>query len=114
MRHNPVVRIRVRGRPKKGHVADRGFCLGREIGQVCGIDGNLMLGRWASALAAALHSLHKSTRDIARDRKSAHWKLAIAARLKRGTDASNQWLATHLNLGTPAAFSHNLSLFRRR
>jgi putative transposase len=70
--------------------------------------------RWASVLAAALQEMRKTRRDISNDRKSAPWKLVIAARMKRGSDVSNHWLAANLNLGTPAALSHNLTLFHRR
>jgi hypothetical protein len=70
--------------------------------------------RWSTALAAALDEMRKSPRDVFHDRKSAPWTLALAARIKRSSDVSNQWLAANLNLGTPAAFSHNLTLFRRR
>ncbi len=34
-------------------------------------------------------------------RKSAPWKVAIAAYLKATTDVSNPWLATQLNMGSP-------------
>jgi putative transposase len=70
--------------------------------------------RWSIALAAALQDMQKSRADLHRDRKSAHWKLLVAARMKRSTDASNRWLAENLNLGTPAALSHNLTLFHRQ
>lgn len=70
--------------------------------------------RWSLALETEMRDTQKSRSDLLNDRKSAHWKLAIAARLKRSNDASNPWLAANLNLGTPAAFSHNLTLFHRR
>ncbi len=69
--------------------------------------------RWSRALETALQATGKSRADLERDRKSAPWKLAVAAQLKRSTDASNQWLAANLNLGTPSGFSHNLSYFKQ-
>ncbi len=65
--------------------------------------------RWSFALETALQTIKKSRVDIDGDRKSAPWRLAVAAGLKRHPDASNRWLATNLNLGTPAGFGHNLT-----
>ena len=70
--------------------------------------------RWSLALEKALQAIQKSRADIDGDRKSAPWKLAVAAWLKRSSDASNRWLATNLKLGTPAGFSHNLTCFHRQ
>ena len=69
--------------------------------------------RWSAALAQGLVALHKSNTDALADPKSSSWKLALAAWLKGRTDVSNTWLATHLHLGTPGAFAHNLTCFRR-
>jgi putative transposase len=68
---------------------------------------------WAAALAVALKALNRTVQNAARDRKSADWKLAVAAWLKAGTQASNGWLSQQLHLGAPAALSRNLTLFRR-
>ena len=70
--------------------------------------------RWSIALETALQAIQKPRADIAGDLKSAPWKLAVAAWLKCRSDASNRWLAENLNLGTPAAFSHNLTCFHRQ
>jgi putative transposase len=51
--------------------------------------------------------------DFAPAAKSAKWKLAVAAWMKTHTQASNGWLAHRLSLGTPDAFSHNLTYYRR-
>ena len=37
--------------------------------------------------------------DLAKDQKSADWKVAIAAALKRRTTATNRWLGAALNMG---------------
>lgn len=69
--------------------------------------------RWATALDQALKAL-KRTADEARDsRKSAEWKLALAAWMKTHTQASNHWLTANLHLGVPAALSRNLTKYRR-
>jgi len=45
--------------------------------------------------------------------KSAAWKVAVAAWMKQRTQANNSWLSAQLGLGAPAAFSRNLTSFRR-
>ncbi len=69
--------------------------------------------RWAEALAAGLGALGKTGRDTAGDRKSAPWKVALAAKLKQATQADNRWLAEHLHMGTPVAVSHHTGRLRR-
>jgi len=69
--------------------------------------------RWAEALMAGLRAAGR-TLDAARAApKSAAWKLAVAAWMKQHTQASNPWLSAQLGLGAPAAFSRNLTSFRR-
>lgn len=55
-----------------------------------------------------------SESDVINDRKSADWKLEIAAQLKTKTSVSNPWLAKRLGLGHPSAASKNISEFRKR
>jgi len=69
--------------------------------------------QWAHALAKALKVLRRSREEVVHSRKSAEWKLAIAAWLKAGTQASNRWLSENLHLGVPAALSRNLTHYRR-
>jgi hypothetical protein len=69
--------------------------------------------QWQDALAKALLTLDKTHEDCARDRKSAPWKIAIAAHLKARTQASNRWLAEHLCMGSPVALSNYVSVLRR-
>lgn len=68
---------------------------------------------WERALARALRELRRTTADATRDKKSAPWKLGVAAWMKAHTQASNGWLSEKLHLGTPAALSRNLTLYRR-
>ena len=69
--------------------------------------------RQTDALAAGLAALGKSRADAAAERKSAPWKVALAAKLKQTTQADNRWLAEHLHMGTPVAVSHHTGRLRR-
>ena len=69
--------------------------------------------RWEAALAAGLAALGKSPAAVATERKSAPWKIALAATLKQTTQADNRWLAEHLHMGTPVAVSHHTGQLRR-
>ena len=69
--------------------------------------------RWEEALAAGLAALGKLPADVTADRKSAPWKVALAAKLKQTTQADNRWLAAHLHMGTPVAVSHHTGQLRR-
>ena len=69
--------------------------------------------RWEKALAAGLAAPGKSRADAAVERKSAPWKVALAATLKQTTQADNRWLAEHLHMGTPVAVSHHTGQLRR-
>ena len=68
--------------------------------------------RWQRALEAALGKLGKNADDIARDRKAAPWKLALASHFKTISPMTNVWLAPALNMGAPAALSRSVSQFR--
>jgi hypothetical protein len=50
---------------------------------------------------------------VRKDRKGAPWKAAIALRLKETTQASNRWLAEHLNMGRPEAVSVHVGRLRK-
>lgn len=69
--------------------------------------------RWQQALERALGKLDVRVEDVRFGRKSAPWKLAIAAWLKSNCDARTRWIAEALSLGAPAALSRNLTHFRR-
>ena len=53
--------------------------------------------RWAEALEKARSLLHRS--DCTDSRKSAPWRVALAAYLKKTTDVKNEWLAEQLQMG---------------
>jgi REP element-mobilizing transposase RayT len=69
--------------------------------------------KWRAALQEAMALLQRTPDEAMLARKSAPWKLAIAAWMKTHTQAGNGWLSKSLNLGAPKAFSHNLTHFRR-
>ena len=46
--------------------------------------------------------------------KSAEWKLRLASWMKNHTQVGNKWLSEHLNMGSPATMSHNLTSYRRK
>lgn len=69
--------------------------------------------QWAAALNRALKAVGRKPDDLAVAAKSAPWKLAVAAWMKTHTQASNGWLSQRLHLGAPAAFSRNLTHYRR-
>jgi putative transposase len=68
---------------------------------------------WREALQRCLRVLRKTPDDARRDRKSAPWKVAVAAHLRQATQASNGWLGRQLVMGSPAAVSQYVSRFRR-
>jgi REP element-mobilizing transposase RayT len=70
--------------------------------------------RWTEVLTRGLKLLGKSSVDVKNDMKSAPWKVALAALLKRTTQASNGWLANNLNMGTPVAVSTHVGRLKRR
>jgi hypothetical protein len=69
--------------------------------------------QWSTALGKAMTALQRAPADVVNSRKSAEWKLAVAAWMKAHTQASNRWLTENVHLGTPAALSRNLTHYRR-
>jgi hypothetical protein len=68
---------------------------------------------WRQALGEALRAGRKTVADLAAARKSAPWKVALAAQLKRTTQARNAWLAEHLHMGRAEAVSSHVTKHRR-
>lgn len=54
---------------------------------------------WQDELAARLSRPGRTAGDLARDRKSAPWKAALAVAMKTRTTATNRWLGEHLHMG---------------
>ena len=78
--------------------------------------GDKDLGEWREAqqrevLEKLVHHLGKTTENIDKERKGTHWEIAIAAEMKRRTNASNPWLAQCLNMGSPFRLSRLVSSF---
>ncbi|MBT5901430.1 MAG: transposase [Opitutaceae bacterium] len=64
---------------------------------------------WETTLTALLKKLVKSSEDISTGRKSADWKVAVAATMRTRTTATNRWLAEKLNMGAPDGVSRYVS-----
>jgi hypothetical protein len=67
---------------------------------------------WTEALNAAMAKLDKSTAAVKNDRKSAPWKVAVAAQLKSVSTVTNVWLAEQLGMGAPDGVSRYVSELR--
>jgi putative transposase len=74
----------------------------------------LRQAQWSERLQRGLLAVGRTLEQARREPKSAGWKLTLAAWMKSCTQASNGWLSERLYLGAPAAFSRNLTTFRRR
>jgi REP element-mobilizing transposase RayT len=70
--------------------------------------------QWRELLERGLRHLGKRSEDIEGDRKSAPWKVALAAWLKQRCQVSNRWLCEQLCMGTPVGVSHHVGLVRRQ
>ena len=70
--------------------------------------------QWHQGLRLCLTHLGKTKAMIIGERKSAAWKVAIAAYLKQTTQVSNRWLCEQLSMGTPVAVSQLVGLARRQ
>ena len=68
---------------------------------------------WRQALAEGLRARRKTEADLRSDRKTAPWKVALAAHLKQTTQARNAWLAQHLHMGRAEALSSHVAKHRR-
>jgi len=63
----------------------------------------------ARRLGRLLRALGKTEADIARDRKSAPWKIAVAVVMKTSSAATNRWLGDALRMGNPFRVSRLVS-----
>jgi putative transposase len=70
--------------------------------------------QWRHELERCLGLLGKTMKDTRPERKSAPWKVAIAACLKQKTQASNGWLCEQLHMGTPVGVSQLVGQLRRQ
>jgi REP element-mobilizing transposase RayT len=60
---------------------------------------------WDDAVERCLRRLRRPAADVPTTRKSAPWKVAIAAQLKATSTVSNPWLAQRLHMGDPDGVS---------
>lgn len=68
--------------------------------------------RWRRLLKAGLEVLGKNELQCVKDKRSAEWKLALAAWLKGQTGASNRWLGENLHMGHLQSVSKNVGVYR--
>ncbi|MCZ6672331.1 MAG: transposase [Verrucomicrobia bacterium] len=61
--------------------------------------------RWEAYLKSCLKRLGKTVKDAQAEKRSADWKLAIGAKLKRETSVTNAWLTERLHMGTARSVS---------
>jgi hypothetical protein len=79
----------------KEQAADWG---GEEVAELNRLHWRERLERGAAAIGASLLG-------AAAESKSAPWKIALAAWLKRGSSVPNRWISDHLHMGPPDAVS---------
>ena len=69
---------------------------------------------WQEELTRLLRKLRRPPADLAKERKSAAWKVALAAALKTRTTATNRWLGEKLNMGGLHEVSRQVSAWRHQ
>lgn len=70
--------------------------------------------RWEAKLERSLELLDKTDSDIASSKKTEVWKVAIAAKLKRESSATNAWISEKLSMGSPNAVSDYCGKYVRK
>lgn len=93
-------------------IADHRLCAASRAWEVLGAK-EIRHAQCAEVFARALRKLGKSAEHIRTDRKSAPWKVVVAAHLKTYSQASNRWLTEQLNMGSPVVVSQYTSVLRR-
>ena len=66
-----------------------------------------------SLMNQGLSALKKTATDVRDDKKSAHWKVALATWIKERTPTKNRQVGEALNMGHPATMSNHLTAYRR-
>lgn len=69
---------------------------------------------WQEHLTGLLRKLRRNPADLAKESKSAGWKVALAAALKTRTTATNRWLGAALNMGGLHEVSRQVSAWHRQ
>ena len=68
--------------------------------------------QWELLLERGLVALNKSMDDCVKDKKSAEWKILLAALLKEKTSATNVWITGKLKMGVSSSVSRHVSQFK--
>jgi REP element-mobilizing transposase RayT len=71
-------------------------------------------GLWQEELTRLLRRHRRTADDIAKERKSADWKVELAAALKERTTATNRWIGEALNMGGLHSVSRQVSAWQQR
>ncbi|PAW67503.1 MAG: hypothetical protein B9S34_05340 [Opitutia bacterium Tous-C1TDCM] len=69
---------------------------------------------WREETNRLLAKLGRTGADLLTERKSADWKVALAAALKERTTATNRWLGEHLHMGGLHEVSRRVGAWRRQ
>ena len=69
---------------------------------------------WQEELTKLLRQQRRTPENIAKEKKSAEWKTAIAATLKARTTATNRWIGAALNMGGLHEVSRKVSAWQRQ
>ena len=69
---------------------------------------------WREELSKLLRRRRRGGTELATSRKSAEWKVALAAELKARTTATNRWLAEALHMGGLYQVSRLVSAWQKR
>lgn len=69
---------------------------------------------WQEELDVLLKKMRRTSADLGQAKKSADWKVALAAALKRRTTATNRWLGETLNMGGLHEVSRLVGAWNRR
>jgi REP element-mobilizing transposase RayT len=70
--------------------------------------------QWQELLDKCMRRLGKDSEAAIQERKSAPWKVAIAAFLKQKTQVNNRWLCERLAMGTAMSVSQHVGQARRQ
>lgn len=65
-------------------------------------------------LEALMRAKKKTEEDLTKDRKSAEWKVEVAAAMKRGTTVTNRWLSKALRMGHHSEVSRLVSAWKSK
>ena len=69
---------------------------------------------WQEELTKLLRQYKRTEADIAKERKSADWKVGLAAAMKERTTATNRWIGIALNMGGLHSVSRQVNAWQQQ